>query len=131
MVIVLYKRLKVCNLLNQLQNERKMLGSHEFFHKVREDKGVGVFEFLGEVAEGGIDIFVSMTNHEESNLNLFENLFGCQERQVGHDKPVFVGAGTIVELEVQFLREGLEWRSGRSSSRGKASRHLDLPRNNL
>ena len=125
MVIVLYKGLEVCNLLNQLRNERKMLGSHEFLHKVGEDKGVGVFEFLGEVAEVGINIFVSVTNHEETNLNLFENLFGGQERQVGHDKPVFVGAGTIVELEVQFFGEGLERRSGRSSSRGES---LKAPR---
>ena len=125
MVIVLYEGLEVCNLLNQLRNERKMLESHEFLRKVGEDKGVGVFEFLGEVAKVGIDIFVSMTNHEETNLNLFENLSGRQERQVGHNKPVFVGAGTIVELEVQFFGEGFEWRSGRSSSREeslKASR---------
>ena len=122
---VLYKRLEVCNLLNQLRNKRKMLGSHEFLHKVGEDKGVGIFEFLGEVAEVGIDIFVNVTKHEETNLNLFENLSGRQESQVGHNKSVFVGTGTIFELEVQFLGEGLERRSRRSSSRGeslKASR---------
>ena len=43
MVIVLFKRLEVCNHLNQLRNERKMLGSHKFLHKVGEDQGVGVF----------------------------------------------------------------------------------------
>ena len=47
MVIVLYKSLEVCNLLNQLGNKRKMLRSHEFLYKVEEDKGVGVFEFIG------------------------------------------------------------------------------------
>ena len=125
MVIVFYKGLEVCNLLNQLGNKRKMLGSHEFLHKVGEDKGVGVFEFLGEVAEVGIDIFMSVTNHEETNLNLFENLSGRQEGQVGHDKAVFVGAGTIVKLEVQFFGEGLERRNGRSSSRGES---LKTPR---
>ena len=34
MVIVFYKGLEVCNRLNQLGNKRKMLGSHEFLHKV-------------------------------------------------------------------------------------------------
>ena len=92
------KALKSATSLNQLQNERKMLGSHEFLHKVGEDKGVGIFEFLGEIAEVGIIIFVSVTNHEETNLNLFENLSGGQERQIGYDKPIFVGAGTIVQL---------------------------------
>ena len=125
MLIVLYEGLEVCNLLNQLGNERKMLGSHEFLYKVGEDKGVGVFEFLGEVAEVGIGIFVSVTNHEETNLNIFENLSGRQERQVSHNKPVFVGADTIVELEVQFFREGLERRSGRSNSKEES---LKAPR---
>ena len=125
MEIVFYKGLKVCNLLNQLGNERKMLGSHEFLHKVEEDKGVGVFEFLGEVAEVSINIFMSVTNYKETNSNLFENLSGRQEGQVGHDKAVFVGAGTIVKLEVQFLGEGLERRSGRSSSKGES---LKAPR---
>ena len=46
MLIVLYKGLEVCNLLNQLRNERKMLGSHEFLHKVGEDKGVAFLSFL-------------------------------------------------------------------------------------
>ena len=125
MVIVFYKGLEVCNLLNQLGNEKKMLGSHEFLHKVGEDKGVGVFEFLGEVAEVGIDIFVNVTNHEETNLNLFENLSGCQERQVGHDKPIFVSTSTIVKFEVQFFGEGLEQRNGRSTTRGES---LKAPR---
>ena len=130
-VIVLYEGLEVCNLLNQLRNKRKMLGSHEYLHKVGEDKGVGVFEFLREVAKVGIDIFVSVTNHEETNLNIFENLSGGQERQVGHDKPIFVGAGTIVELEVQFWGRDLSGAVGGPIVGGRASRHLDLPRNNL
>ena len=81
MMIVLYEGLGICNLSNQLRNERKMLRSHEFLHKVGEDKDVGVFEVLGEVVEVVLDIFVSVTNHEETNLNLFENLSGRQEGQ--------------------------------------------------
>ena len=68
---------------------------------------------------------MSVTNHEETNLNIFENLSGRQEGQVGHDKAVVVGVGTIIELKVHFFGEGLERRSGRSSSRGES---LKAPR---